>query len=242
MSEFSCHSGIKRGWQFKSKRLSSNSKSTDLEQFREVAASQFSRVLPHPQPVRRRVLAPKVNLKTRSKGSLKGSFQKPCNLLPDNLEVTYVNLMPWKTSDSGQGGVTMLASPMERELSHFHENFDRLFQRLWNDSALFDGRWGMDFEETEKHYVARLDAPGFEIEDFDVQAARNQLSIKAERKESQNGSNRSSSRCCRLERVIPLPEGAATEEITARYHSGVLELQIPKGKEANNVRRIAIKS
>ena len=107
---------------------------------------------------------------------------------------------------------------------------------------LFDQRWGLDVEETETNYVARIEAPGFEVDDFDVQTVGNQLVVKAERKESTNGKNGSSYRYGRLHRSIPLPDGAEVDQVEARYHSGVLELQIPKGKESQHIQRIAVKA
>lgn len=150
------------------------------------------------------------------------------------------SLKPWRNTYTGQGGALLLASPMESELTPFDDQFDRIFQRLWSESGLSAGPWQMDFEETENQYVARLDAPGFGVEDFEVEATGNHLTIKAERNESQNGNRQSRYLYGRFERMIPLPEGAMAEGITARYHSGVLELHIPKGREAAKVRRIAV--
>lgn len=70
----------------------------------------------------------------------------------------------------------------------------------------------------------------------------NQLVVKAERKETQNGKNGSSYRYGKFQRTIPLADGAELDQIDARYHSGVLELHIPKGKEAQNTKRIAVKA
>jgi HSP20 family protein len=155
------------------------------------------------------------------------------------------SLMPWKKNDPTNGN-TMTVSPLGRDVFQVRDEFDRLFHQLWNmngfdfDARLSD-RWGLDIEEEESHYVARLDAPGFEIEDFDIQATSDNLVVKAERKESQEGKRNSSRRMGRLEHTISLPTGADTEKIGARYHNGVLELRIPKG-EAKNVKRIAVTS
>jgi HSP20 family protein len=86
-----------------------------------------------------------------------------------------------------------------------------------------------------------MDAPGFEVEDFDVSVAGTHALVKAERKESHNGKNGSSSRYGRLERTFALPEGVEADQVEARYHSGVLELKFPKGKHAANAKRIAVK-
>ena len=161
------------------------------------------------------------------------------------------NLIPWKKNNPSAGGGLMTADPVEREFSRIREDFDSLLKRMWGGSPLaldrlFDHRWAFDFDETDSHYVARVEAPGFEVEDFDVHTSGNHLVVKAERKESQNGNgkngNGSSYRYGRFYQTIPLPDGAQSDQIEARYHSGVLELKIPKGKESENVKRIAVKS
>ena len=155
------------------------------------------------------------------------------------------SLIPWKKQ--GNGG-TLTAEPFEREFNRIRDEFDTLMSRMWRgfpaSEDLFSNRygWGLDVDETDTHYVARVPAPGFEVDDFDVHIAGHQLVVKAERKESQEGKNGGSSyRYGRVQQMIPLPEGAETDKIDASYHSGVLELKIPKGKEST-ARRITVKA
>ena len=61
----------------------------------------------------------------------------------------------------------------------------------------------------------------------------NNLVIKAEHKATEEGKNGSSYRYGKLQRSVPLPEGAQTEKIDASYRNGILELKIPKGKETH---------
>jgi HSP20 family molecular chaperone IbpA len=159
------------------------------------------------------------------------------------------NLIPWKKNQQ-PSNTTLTTEPFEREFSRIRDDFDRLLHSMWSGAPmfdrsldrLFDQRWGLDVEDTDTHYVARMEAPGFEVDDFDVQTIGNQLVVKAEHKESQNGKNGSSYRYGRLHRSIPLPDGAEPDQVEARYHSGVLELQIPKGKESQHTKRIAVKA
>jgi HSP20 family protein len=154
------------------------------------------------------------------------------------------NLIPWKKQ--GNGGA-LTAEPFEREFQRIRDDFDNLVSRMWRGFPLsedFGSRygWGLDVEETETHYVARIPAPGFEVGDFDIHVAGNQLVVKAERKESHEGKNGGSSyRYGRVQQMIPLPDGAETDNIDANYHSGVLELKIPKGKESK-AKRITVKA
>ena len=92
------------------------------------------------------------------------------------------------------------------------------------------------------NYLAHFDAPGFEVGDFDVKVSGSQLTVSAERKESKAEKNGSSIRYGRFERSLYLPDGAEIDQIEAQYRNGVLELKIPKGREAQNVKRIEVKS
>jgi HSP20 family protein len=161
------------------------------------------------------------------------------------------NLIPWRKERPEQGGNLMVGDPFEREFARVREEFDNLLSRMWSGGPLMGDRrfgdrsqqpWGFDVEETDSHYLAHFDAPGFEVGDFDVKISGNQLTVSAERKESKEGKNGSSIRYGRFERSLYLPEGADIEQIEARYHNGVLELKIPKGQDAQNVKRIEVKS
>jgi len=157
------------------------------------------------------------------------------------------NLIPWKKEGNRNGGGTLTAEPFEREFSRIREDFDNLLQRMWSGSPLmvdrmFDNRWGLDLAESDTHYVARIEAPGFDLHDFDVYASGNHLVVKAEKKESHDGKNGSSYRYGSVQRTMRLPEGVDAEQIDAQYHNGILEVKIPKGKEAENKKRIAVKA
>jgi len=139
----------------------------------------------------------------------------------------------------------LTAEPFEREFARIRGDFDHLLQRMWSGWGI-DDRWmdrfGMDVEETDTHYVVHMDAPGFEVEDFDISAIGTHVRMRAERKESHEGKNGSSTRYGRFERTFALPEGVDADQIEASYHSGVLDLKLPKGRHAENRKRITVKA
>jgi HSP20 family protein len=155
------------------------------------------------------------------------------------------NLMPWKNNNSMQGGL-LTSDPVEREFSRIRDDFDQLIQRMWSGGSTmertFDHRWGMDVDESESHFIVRLEAPGFEVEDFDVRMRGDHLLITAEHKESHEGNGGSNYRYGRFERSVPLPTNSKTDEIEACYRNGILEVKLPKGEETQNVKRIAVKA
>jgi HSP20 family protein len=153
-------------------------------------------------------------------------------------------LIPWKTNQ--QNGGLMTANPIDREFSRLRDDFDHLLTRMWGGSPsierFFGDQWGLDIDQTDSHYVARIEAPGFDLDDFDVKASGRQLMVKAEHKAEKQGKNGSSYRYGRLERMLALPDDADVEQIEAEYHAGILELKVPKGKDAQNVKKIGVKA
>jgi HSP20 family protein len=154
------------------------------------------------------------------------------------------NMIPWNRNDSGSG--LMTAEPFEREFSRIRNEFDSLMQRMFSSGIGFDDndsrlRHGLDTDENDTHHIVRVGAPGFDAKDFDVHVSGNQLVIKAERKDSQEGKEGSRQFFGKVQRVISLPQGVKSDEVEASYRNGLLEVKIPKGKEAQ-VKKIAVKT
>jgi HSP20 family protein len=152
------------------------------------------------------------------------------------------NLVPWKRDTATP------AWPVEREFSRLRSDFDSLLDRMWGPWPALTDQWfdarlssGLDIEETDSHYVVHVTAPGFDPADFDVSVSGGQLLVKAEKKESRNGSNGSSVRQTRVQRIVPLPEGAQSDLIEAEYKAGILVVKLPKGQQAEP-KRIPVKS
>ena len=116
--------------------------------------------------------------------------------------------------------------------------FDDLFDRVFGSWPLAEGGgvpgWGFDLEDAGNAFVVRAEAPGFEPGDFDVQVTGDTLHVVAEHKEEspeKEGEARSR-RYDRFERWVSLPAGADLDKVEARYRNGVLEVHLPKTKEA----------
>jgi HSP20 family protein len=157
------------------------------------------------------------------------------------------NLIPWKKKETNGG--SLVAQPFDRSLTQLRSDFDSLMNRFWNDWPFSDDQWlqsrlgwSFDIDEKDDAYVVRAEAPGFEAGDFEVDVRGNYLSIRAEHKEEQkNGENGSRYQYGKFERTTLLPPGVDTENVSARYHSGVLELSLPK-KEGSRGKRIAVQA
>lgn len=150
------------------------------------------------------------------------------------------NLTPWKQSSNN---LTTTNHPFNR----IRAEFDSLFDRFFNDFPAFLGGdwnlssfWGMDMQDRDQAVAVRLEAPGFEADDFDVQVAGNVLTVRAERKEESGEKDDPSFSRRRLQRSVTLPVGVQAEKVEARYRNGILELVLPKSPQAQG-RRIEVK-
>ncbi len=114
----------------------------------------------------------------------------------------------------------------------------------WNPRGTSNDR-GDGREEGDNEIVVRAEMPGFEPKDFDIHVSGNMLSIQAEHKEETEGTEKGVHRWerhyGRFQRSIPLSTAVDADKVDARYHSGVLEVHLPR-TEPNPRRRIEVKS
>ena len=147
------------------------------------------------------------------------------------------SLTPWKKERNGSAA---LANRTEHPLSLFRSEFDTLFDRFFGGWPTPDagwGGWGLDLDETDNDVTVKVDAPGFEPGDFDIQVSGDTLRITAERKAG-DGDKRSYER--RFQRAVTLPAAVNADQVEARYRNGVLELTLPKAEQAK-WKKIAVK-
>ena len=102
-----------------------------------------------------------------------------------------------------------------------------------------------DMYETEKELVVELDVPGFDEKELALEVTDHMLTIKGERIKEKEEKDKSFFLHERLEkhfeRRFTLPPEADTEHIDATFHTGVLEVHVPKIEQAK-ARKIEIKA
>ncbi len=153
-------------------------------------------------------------------------------------------LIPWKKWN-GDLKVHHDEHPISRLRSDFNDLWDRLLDDF--DGGLSDGNGSqmlgsdLDFGDDENEYVLRAALPGFEPADIDVKVSGNVLTIKAEHKEEGKAKNSRFHRYGSFFETFTLPKGVESAQIDANYHSGVLELRMPKSEEWQG-KRIEVKS
>jgi HSP20 family protein len=115
------------------------------------------------------------------------------------------------------------------ELSTWHRDIDELFGRFFgsNESSVVGWVPRLEAYRNENEYVIRIDLPGVDPKDVQVQAEGNLLSITGERKAEQKNSEYRETYYGKFERTLTLPQGVEADKIAARYEHGVLEVRAP---------------
>jgi len=122
------------------------------------------------------------------------------------------------------------------------DTLQRRMNRLFERIIPTDGgeRGGLTFipsaelEETDDAFKLRLELPGLEAKDVNVEVTPEAVSITGERKsettEEREGYTRSEFRYGKFQRVIPLPSLVQHEQVQAEYKDGILRLNLPKAE------------
>lgn len=142
-----------------------------------------------------------------------------------------------RSAPFGEWGVTPL-----RGLQRVADEMDRLFDdfglgRRWLSSPLAREAssyvWAPDVDVVQKdnELTIRADLPGLKKDEVSVEITDDAVTIQGERRreseEEREGFYRSERSYGSFCRVIPLPEGAITEQAKANFRDGVLEITIP---------------
>ncbi|MFY0990761.1 Hsp20/alpha crystallin family protein [Halomonas sp. C05BenzN] len=151
-------------------------------------------------------------------------------------------------SETGSHGVTPF-----RDVDRL---FDSLFDRGWMSPMRWEHPFWERFGALEKHaprvdvinrdgeVVVRAELPGFEREELDVSVTDSSVTIKGERhEESQQEEGeyfRSEISHGAFSRTVTLPCEIDADKAGASFRNGVLELTLPKLKQANR-RKLEVK-
>lgn len=128
-------------------------------------------------------------------------------------------------------------------------DLEDMFERFWSEGG--DG-WGtqllapaVDMIETDKSIDLRMDLPGVNAKEIDIQVNGNQLTVSGERKveKEENGKTYHRMERCvgRFSRSMTLPCNVQDDKVDAKYQDGVLRINLPKSPEATT-RHISVKT
>jgi len=131
---------------------------------------------------------------------------------------------------------TAFASDLTNLQSHLQRMFEPIARP--NDEDLVSGTWvpPVDVAETQEKIVVRAEVPGMKQEDIQIEFENGLLTLRGERKLDKQEPNVNYHRVERVygafSRSFTLPRSVDAEKITASYHDGILEIDVPKKEEA----------
>jgi HSP20 family protein len=133
-------------------------------------------------------------------------------------------------------------------LGLFRDEMDDLVSRIWRGTqdGWLSGNFApsVDLTEADNSFEVRMDIPGMESKDIDVQVHGNMVTVSGERKEEKEEKgktfHRVERRTGKFSRSFTLPCAINEDEVAAEYTKGVLTLKLPKCEAAKS-KKVAIK-
>ena len=144
-----------------------------------------------------------------------------------------------------------------QEINHLQSELNRIFDEGLSSTSLTEfGNLSKvpaaELVETDEALVLKLEVPGMNASDLDIEVTAKTVSITGERKsetksedknrtrlsegvpQGHNISFRTEFRYGRFQRVIPLPRQIKNTEVKAEYKAGILHLTLPKAEAEKN--------
>ncbi|NHC37808.1 Hsp20/alpha crystallin family protein [Scytonema millei] len=129
-----------------------------------------------------------------------------------------------------------------QEMNTLQRQIDRLFEDSFASNSVANGNIAKmpaaEISETEDAVYLKLEVPGMEAKDLDVQVTEASVYVsgdrKSETKQEDNGKTRSEFYYGKFQRVIPLPARIQNTNVTAEYKNGILNLTLPKTTAEKN--------
>lgn len=125
------------------------------------------------------------------------------------------------------------------EIDSLRKEINKLFEQSVLSGTLvgngFDFMPSAEIDETDTEIHLKLEVPGMEADDLDIEVTDDAVTIKGERKSEskteEKGGFRSEFHYGKFERVVPMPTHVVKDKVSAEYKNGVLNLTIPKSLE-----------
>lgn len=137
------------------------------------------------------------------------------------------------------------------EMNSLQRQLNRMFDDVLTPATLADfGNFSKvpaaELTETEDNLILKLEVPGMQPAELNIEATAKSISISGERKSetqaedegktrlSEGVSFRTEFRYGSFQRVIPLPVRIQNTEVKAEYKNGILHLTLPKAEAEKN--------
>ena len=129
-----------------------------------------------------------------------------------------------------------------REFSTLQDRMNRLFRESYSGSGQDESLTASSFApavdvyEDEHKVTLKIEVPGIDEKDIDVQVENNTLTVRGERKiekeEKEENYRRVERQYGSFVRTFTLPQTVDAEKVSATYDKGVLNIELPKKAEA----------
>ncbi len=131
------------------------------------------------------------------------------------------------------------------EMDSVQRQINRVFNDILTPTSLAEsGNYSKypaaELTETTEALILKLEVPGIQPSDINIEATAKSVSVSGERKseapaeDTQAVSFRTEFRYGNFARVIPLPVRIQNTEVKAEYTDGILSLTLPKAEEEKN--------
>ncbi|GAB4377316.1 MAG: Hsp20/alpha crystallin family protein [Elainellaceae cyanobacterium] len=130
-----------------------------------------------------------------------------------------------------------------REIDTLQRQFDRLFEDTLTPVDRSDWKAitrvpAAEIEETDDTIYLKLEIPGIDAKDLDIEVTATAVSVtgerKSETKSEDKGVTRSEFRYGKFHRIVPLPARVQNTQVKAEYKDGILNLTLPKTEAEKN--------
>lgn len=137
---------------------------------------------------------------------------------------------------------------LQRQMEQLFGNAINPYSAFPEYEAVFDEavQQPMDLRETPEAFIVKMDLPGLEKSDINIEVKDRVLSVSGEQKKSNE--KKKGERILLQERSVSsfarevvLPKGVDADAVSAEYKAGVLTITLPKTEKDKDVRKIKIK-
>jgi HSP20 family protein len=167
------------------------------------------------------------------------------------------DIVPWRWGGLRRFDEDRAFDTFRTEMDQLHRSIDRLFADAWGGSfapSLLSETWTtrsitprLDVTDDDKAFHVAVELPGMTDKDVSVTVKDRLLTISGEKKEEKEKKDKDVYRRERaygsFRRAIELPGDVDAGKIEAAFKNGVLTIDLPKTKEAQErVKQIPVKA
>jgi HSP20 family protein len=129
-----------------------------------------------------------------------------------------------------------------QELNTIQQQLNHIFEDDMLSTTILDRTVARvpaaELQETDDAVYLKLELPGMEAKDIDLQVTDKAVYVSGERKSQtkteEKGKIKSEFHYGKFQRVIPLPTRIQNTNVKAEYKDGILNLTLPKSEEEKN--------